>query len=75
MGWKCRDCKVIITAANCTQQRISVCDECWDLRGQCIKAVQDGLVTPTEFSRIQKTTVRARRMRELLAGAESERRK
>ncbi len=49
---KCNDCgKPDYTPSN---SRGDVCVDCMELRGQLIKAVATGGITPAEFARIQK---------------------
>lgn len=76
--FKCRDCGT--PDYQCERStRADVCDDCWDLRGQLIPAVQSGKITIPEFQALQKTIANsnsssrgARAMREALGLNQSE---
>ena len=69
---KCRDCGT--PDYKCERsKRADVCDDCWDLRGKLIPAVQAGRISVPEFQALQKTIANsnssgrgARAMREAL---------
>lgn len=80
-GFKCRDCGTADFKCERSQRshRPDVCDDCWDLRGQLIPAVQSGKITIPEFQALLKTIANsnsssrgARAMREALGLNQSE---
>lgn len=71
MGWKCKDCHNILTDDNHTMARLSICNDCWGLRSRMVTAMNEGKITADQLQRVQRTTVRARRMSEVLAEIEA----
>ena len=67
MGDKCRDCKAVLTNANHTMiTYLSICDSCYGLRVKFVQEMNAGNISQKQLERVQHTTVRARRIKEVL---------
>jgi len=67
MGMRCKDCGEILTDSNQTKMtRLSICDDCWDLRTIFVKRMNEGRVSQQQLERVQRTTVQAKRFKEVL---------